>query len=190
MDDVGAEHRQQLAGTAVVVHRIAPGRIGQIDPQRRTDIRQAVNARRHASMLREMLFVQIARPPGDVRSWRREIDHMLTGAAAGLHDVAGFAGKKPLQYRPDRLMIAVKCRASSRPSGSTGRPSLPNSTTYSAMIPSRIARSPACQALAFARSAAYIRGNTKNPTGNALNPTFSEPVLPKPRRSERALATL
>jgi sulfur-oxidizing protein SoxX len=45
------------------------------------------------------------------------------------------------------------------------------------------------QALAFVRSAAYNRGNTKNPAGNALNHTFSEPVLPKSRRSERALVT-
>jgi sulfur-oxidizing protein SoxX len=45
------------------------------------------------------------------------------------------------------------------------------------------------QALAFVRSAAYNRGNTKNPAGNALHHTFSEPVLPKSRRSERALVT-
>jgi sulfur-oxidizing protein SoxX len=45
------------------------------------------------------------------------------------------------------------------------------------------------QALAFVRSAAYNRGNTKNPAGNALNHTFSAPVLPKSRHSERALVT-
>ena len=38
------------------------------------------------------------------------MDHMLAGAAAGLDHVAGFAGKKLLQYRPDRLMVAVKRR--------------------------------------------------------------------------------
>ena len=39
-----------------------------------------------------------------------EIDHMLAGAAAGLDHVAGFAGEKSLQHRPDRLMVAVKRR--------------------------------------------------------------------------------
>ncbi len=37
--------------------------------------------------------------------------HMLTGAAAGLDHIAGFSGKKPLQHRPDRLMIAMKRRS-------------------------------------------------------------------------------
>ena len=41
-----------------------------------------------------MLLVQIARPPGDVGRAPCEIDHMLAGAAAGLHDVTGFAGQK------------------------------------------------------------------------------------------------
>jgi hypothetical protein len=39
VDHVGAEHRQQFAGTAAVLHWGIPGRIGQIDPQRRADIR-------------------------------------------------------------------------------------------------------------------------------------------------------
>jgi hypothetical protein len=57
-----------------------------------------------------MLFIQVARPPGDLRRSSREIDHMLAGAAAGLHDVTGFPGQKNFQYRPDRSMISVKCR--------------------------------------------------------------------------------
>jgi hypothetical protein len=35
---------------------------------------------------------------------------MLAGAAAGLDDVAGFAGEEWLQHRPDRRMVAVECR--------------------------------------------------------------------------------
>src|ERR1035438_4347704 len=58
----------------------------------------------------EMLFIQIARPPGDLGRSPREIDHMLTGAAASLHNVTGFPGQKAFQYRPDRLMVAVICR--------------------------------------------------------------------------------
>ena len=39
-----------------------------------------------------------------------EIDHMLAGAAAGFHHVTGFPGQELLQYRPYRLMVAVKRR--------------------------------------------------------------------------------
>ena len=42
--------------------------------------------------------------------WRAKCDHVLAGAAAGLDHIAGFAGEKLLQNRPDRLMVAVKCR--------------------------------------------------------------------------------
>src|ERR1700730_6334340 len=58
----------------------------------------------------EMVFVEIARPPHDLGKMRREIDHVLAGAAAGFDHIAGFAGKKPRQHRPDRLVVAVKCR--------------------------------------------------------------------------------
>src|ERR1700722_9172605 len=58
----------------------------------------------------EMLLIQIARPPGDLGRSPREIDHMLAGTAAGLHDVTGFSGKEAFQYRPDRPMVAVICR--------------------------------------------------------------------------------
>ena len=40
----------------------------------------------------------------------REIHHMLAGAAADLDHIPGFSGQEALQHRPDRLMIAVKCR--------------------------------------------------------------------------------
>src|SRR3981189_1373259 len=55
-----------------------------------------------------MLLVEIARPPNDLWNVRREVDHMLAGAAAGLDHIAGFAGKEPLQHGADRLMVAVK----------------------------------------------------------------------------------
>src|SRR5665213_2122552 len=58
----------------------------------------------------EMLRVGIARPPDDVRGLARKVDHVLAGAAAGLQDVAGFAGEELLQFSPDRLMVAVECR--------------------------------------------------------------------------------
>src|ERR1700755_841437 len=58
----------------------------------------------------EMLFVEIARPPDDVRSMSGEMDHVLAGAAGCPDHVAGFARKKWLQHRPDRLMVAMKRR--------------------------------------------------------------------------------
>jgi hypothetical protein len=54
-----------------------------------------------------MLLVEIARPPDDIGGMAGEIDHMLAGAAAGLDHIAGFPGKEGLQYRPDRLVVAV-----------------------------------------------------------------------------------
>src|SRR5437879_3098129 len=57
-----------------------------------------------------MLLVEVARPPGDLRTAAGEIDHMLAGAAAGFDHVTGFAGEEWLQHRPDRLMVAVKRR--------------------------------------------------------------------------------
>ena len=56
----------------------------------------------------EMLGVEIARPPNDVRHVTGEIDHMLAGTAAGLDHLAGFTGKLPLQQVADRLMVAVE----------------------------------------------------------------------------------
>src|SRR6266446_10325852 len=58
----------------------------------------------------EMLLVKIARPPGTFRNMAGEIDHMLARAAAGLHHVTGFPGKKLLQHRTDRALAAVKRR--------------------------------------------------------------------------------
>lgn len=40
VNDIGAEHREQLAGATLGPHRITPGRIGQINPLWRTDIRK------------------------------------------------------------------------------------------------------------------------------------------------------
>ena len=37
-----------------------------------------------------------------------EIHHMLAGTAAGLDHVAGLVREIALQYRPDRLMVAVE----------------------------------------------------------------------------------
>src|ERR1700688_4770021 len=58
----------------------------------------------------EMLFVEIARPPNDPRGMAGELHHMLAGAAAGLDHITGFPGQELLQYRPDRLMVAVERR--------------------------------------------------------------------------------
>ncbi len=58
----------------------------------------------------QMLLVEIARPPGDVRGFPGEGDDMLAGAAAGLQDVTGPAGEGFLQDRPDRLVVAVERR--------------------------------------------------------------------------------
>jgi hypothetical protein len=59
---------------------------------------------------REMPIVEIARPPGDFGQMPREVHHMLAGAAADFDHVPGFSNQDALQHRPDRLMIAVKCR--------------------------------------------------------------------------------
>ena len=109
VNDVGTEYRQQSARPAAVVHLGAPCRIGQIDPQRRADIgKLRMHAPRGDAL--QMRVVEIARPPRDVRASAREIDDVLSGAAAGLEHVAGFAVEKFLQHRPDRLVIAMKRR--------------------------------------------------------------------------------
>src|ERR1700761_3751018 len=58
----------------------------------------------------EVIFVGVARPPCDGREMTGELDDMLTGTAAGLHDIAGFPGKKPLQNVTDGPMVAMKGR--------------------------------------------------------------------------------
>jgi hypothetical protein len=40
----------------------------------------------------------------------REMDHVLAGSAAELDDVAGQACEMLFQRRPERLVIAMKCR--------------------------------------------------------------------------------
>ena len=109
VNHIGAEHRQQICGAAAIVHLGTPFRIGQIDPQRRPDIcKPGMRPPRRDAL--EVLLVEIARPPGNFRNMAGEIDHVLAGAAARLHYVAGFPGKELLQHRTDRAMIAVKCR--------------------------------------------------------------------------------
>jgi hypothetical protein len=54
----------------------------------------------------------------------REMDHVLTGAAAGLDRLAGFAREEALQHRPDRLMVAMKRRGIETAIG-LDRPSIP-----------------------------------------------------------------
>src|SRR5690242_229356 len=58
----------------------------------------------------QMRVVEIARPPDDARTVRREMNHVLAGAAAGLQHVAGFTCEKFLQHCPDRSVIAMKGR--------------------------------------------------------------------------------
>jgi hypothetical protein len=107
VNDIGAEHREQLARTTFGPHRLAPGRIGQIDPLWRTDVRQLrmPPPRLDAG---QVILVEIARPPCDVRKLTGEFDDVLTGAAAGLNGVAGFSGQVPLQNAADSLMVTVK----------------------------------------------------------------------------------
>src|SRR5262249_19878903 len=93
VDHVGAEHRHQPGGATAAIHLGAPGGIGQIDPQRRTDIRKL---RMRAPRLDafEMLLVEIARPPGHVRKMMGEVDDMLAGAAADFDGIARLSREK------------------------------------------------------------------------------------------------
>jgi hypothetical protein len=95
------ENGEQRPGTELGVHLRAPGRIGQIDPQRRTDVFELRISPPCLDAL-QMLVVQVARPPGDGRKMAGEIDHVLAGAAADLDDIAGFAGEEWPQRRADR----------------------------------------------------------------------------------------
>ena len=65
---------------------------------------------RHASMLLQMVLVEIARPPDDTGRVPCKMHDVLAGAAADLDHVAGFAGEELLQHRPDRLMVAMERR--------------------------------------------------------------------------------
>ena len=55
----------------------------------------------------QMLFIVVARPPGNAGGALRKVHHMLAGAAAGLQHVAGLASQESRKHRPDRLVIAV-----------------------------------------------------------------------------------
>src|SRR6187431_779411 len=58
----------------------------------------------------QVVLVEIARPPDDTRRVLCKMHDVLTGAAADLHHVAGFAGEEFFQHRPDRLMVAMERR--------------------------------------------------------------------------------
>src|SRR3954466_130758 len=63
--------------------------------------------RRKAFLMR---VAEIARPPRNFGAAAREIHHVLPGAASGFEHIAGFAVEEFFEHRPDRLVIAVKCR--------------------------------------------------------------------------------
>ena len=110
VDDIGAEYRRQLRRAAAVGHRRAPGRIGQIDRQRRADVGKARMGTPRLDAL-QMRFIEIARPPGDAGRMTGEIVHdVLAGAAAGFQHVAGLAVEELFQHSPDRRMVAVEGR--------------------------------------------------------------------------------
>src|SRR4051794_41045170 len=109
MDHVRAEHCEQRTGTAAVVHLGAPCRIGQIDPQRRSDIAK-LRMRAPCGDAFEMRVVVIAWPPCERGRAAGKLDDVLPGAAAGLQHVAGFAGDEFFQHGPDRLVIAMERR--------------------------------------------------------------------------------
>ena len=58
----------------------------------------------------EVALVEIAGPPDQAGRVTGEIDHVLAGSAAELDHIAGAAGEMPFQRRPERLVIAMKCR--------------------------------------------------------------------------------
>src|SRR5947209_1832075 len=91
------------------MHLRTPSWIGQIDPERSADVGKLRMRPPRLDAL-QMRLVEVARPPYDLRTVAGEIDHVLSGAAAGLDDVAGFAIEKFPQHLPNRLMVAVKCR--------------------------------------------------------------------------------
>ena len=97
----------------------------------------------------EVIFVEVARPPGDVGKLAGEIDNVLTGAAAGLNGVAGFAGQVPLQNAADRLMVTVKGRRVEPPVGLEAATIFAkfNDILSHDSLPER--RHPRCQAIAF-----------------------------------------
>jgi hypothetical protein len=91
------------------MHFRTPGGIGEIDLQRRTNVRQA-GMRAPCLDALQVALVEIARPPRDVRRTCCEMNDMLAGAATGLHHVTGFACEEFFQHGPDRLVVTVKRR--------------------------------------------------------------------------------
>src|SRR6202051_3822605 len=83
----------------------------------------------------QMRLVGVARPPGDIRGVAGGKDHNVAGGPSPLPP-SSTSPVLPARNFSKTAEIGAWLRwnaaASSRPSGSTGRPSLPNSTTYSA----------------------------------------------------------
>src|SRR5690349_24127033 len=107
MDDIGAEHRAQLVRPFSAAHLRAPGWIGQIDPQWRTDIRKIREGSPCLNAF-EMLFVKIARPPGDIRKMAGQIDHMLAGAASDLDRFARCSSEVLFDDGADSFMVTME----------------------------------------------------------------------------------
>ena len=109
VNDIGAEDREQLTGAIFGPDRIAPGRIGQINPLWWMDVREP---RMQPPRLDagQVIFVEIARPPCDLRKLTGELDDVLTGATAGLNGVAGFSGQVSHQNAAYGLVVTVKGR--------------------------------------------------------------------------------
>src|SRR5437879_1156728 len=99
VDDVGAEHRQQFCRRAGALHCRNPLRVGEIDPQRRADVRQTC-MRPPGGNAFQVRIVEIARPPDDVGAVTGKMHHVLAGAAAGFQHVAALACEEFLQDRP------------------------------------------------------------------------------------------
>src|SRR4051794_23756771 len=91
------------------MHPATPSGIAEIDPHRLADV-GPLRMPPPGIYAFQMLIVEIARPPDDLRTAGSKIDHMLAGAATCFENVAGLAVQEALEHRPDRLVIAVKRR--------------------------------------------------------------------------------
>src|SRR3984885_13344071 len=150
VNDIGAEDREQLTGAIFDPDRIAPGRIGQINPLWRMDFREP---RMQPPPLDagQVIFVEIARPPCDVGKLTGELDDVLTGATAGLNGVAGFSGQVSLENGADGLMITVKARRVEPPVRCAAAAILAkfNDIVSHRKLPDFWFALPRCQAIAF-----------------------------------------
>src|SRR3569832_2056188 len=109
VNDVGAEDSGQLLRLTLRVRCVAPGRGRDVKPPGLADVPKP-------GMLppgfdaSEVIVVEIARPPRDVRKLPGEFDDVLARPASHLDRIAGFFGQVPRQPALDRLMVAVKGR--------------------------------------------------------------------------------